>query len=238
MPKEEILRFAQNDKRRDHDKDPMTAIILAGGKNVRMGGRNKAFLKFGEKTFIEHQVEALRSVFDEVIISTNSPEEYSHLNLPIVTDLIPYRGPLGGIYSGLTRASSFFSFVIACDMPFVNIELIKLLKELTLLNPPIPPLLKGGAGGILQSALDYDVVVPRSKKGLEPLHAFYSKNCIEPMRRQIDSGGLKLTDFLSSVKVRVVTTEEMCNIKGVENALRNLNTDADYSTALKAQAPS
>ncbi|MGR3311701.1 MAG: molybdenum cofactor guanylyltransferase, partial [Candidatus Brocadiales bacterium] len=83
----------------------MTAIILAGGKNVRMGGRNKAFLKIGDKSFIEHQIERLQRVFDEVIISARTPEAYSHLNLPIATDIIPDKGPMGGIYSGLTKAA-------------------------------------------------------------------------------------------------------------------------------------
>ncbi len=195
----------------------MTAIILAGGKNVRMGGRNKAFLKIGDKTFIEHQIERLKRVFKEVIISARIPDLYSHLNLPTVTDIIPDKGPLGGIYSGLIKASSFFSFVIACDMPFVNVELIEYLKEQTLVGAGLPR--------------PYDVVVPQSERGLEPLHAFYSKNCIELIRKQLDSDALKIADFLSRVKVRVVTLEEVKHIENVYNALVNLNTEEDYRTA-------
>ncbi len=213
--KEKILRYAQNDKEQGaQSDDSMSAIILAGGKNVRMGGRNKAFLKIGDRTFIEHQIERLKRVFKEVIISARIPDLYSHLNLPIVTDIIPDKGPLGGIYSGLTKASSFFSFVIACDMPFVNLELIKYLKKQT-----------------LQHAHDYDVIVPQSERGPEPLHAFYSKNCIEPIRKKLDSDELQLTDFLSGVKVRVVTLEEVKHIENVYNALVNLNTEEDYRIA-------
>lgn len=195
--------------------DSMTAIILAGGKNVRMGGRNKAFLRIGSKTLIESQIERLQRVFKEVIISARTPEIYSHLNLPVVTDIVPDKGPLGGIYSGLIKASSFFSFVIACDMPFINVELIEFLKKI-----------------VARHAQDYDVVVPQSERGLEPLHAFYSKNCIEPIRKQLDNDALQLTDFLSRVKVRVVTSEEVKHIENVYNALVNLNTQEEYQTAM------
>lgn len=206
---------------RQISNDSMTAIILAGGKNVRMGGRNKAFLKIGGKSFIEHQIERLQRVFKEVIISAKTPEVYSHLNLPIVTDIIPDKGPLGGIYSGLTKATSFFSFVIACDMPFVNIELIEFLKKQTFV----------GATG--RSPLrNYDVVVPQSERGLEPLHAFYSKDCIEPIREQLNSNALKMADFLSSVKARVVTLGEVKHIENIYNALVNLNTQEEYQTVV------
>ncbi len=205
----------------------MTAIILSGGKNVRMGGRNKAFLKIDDKPFIEHQIERLQRVFKEVIISVRPvvncsgagiPEVYSHLNLPTVTDIIPDKGPLGGVYSGLTKAANFFSFVIACDMPFVNIELIEFLKKQTIAGAELPS--------------PYDVVVPQGERGLEPLHAFYSKNCIEPIREQLDSNALKMTDFLSKVKVRVVTLEEVKHIGNIYNALVNLNTQEEYQTAI------
>lgn len=202
-------------------QDSMTAIILAGGKNVRMGGRNKAFLKIGNKSFIELQIERLQRVFNEVIISARTPEAYSHLNLPIVTDIIPDKGPLGGIYSGLTKAASFFPFVIACDMPFVNVELIEFLKQQILVGAGLPR--------------PYDVVVPQSERGLEPLHAFYSKNCIGPIREQLDSNAHKMTDFLSRVKVRVVTLEEVKHIENIYNALVNLNTEEEYRTAMSKE---
>ena len=97
----------------------MTAIILAGGKSQRMGS-NKAFLKYGGKTFIEHQVNSLSKIFGEIIISANDASAYASLNLPIVADVMPEKSPLSGICAGLMRAKSSYAFIIACDMPFIN----------------------------------------------------------------------------------------------------------------------
>ncbi|MGR3309850.1 MAG: molybdenum cofactor guanylyltransferase, partial [Candidatus Brocadiales bacterium] len=82
---------------------------------------------------------------------------------------------------------------------------------------------------------NYDVVVPESERGLEPLHAFYSKNCIEPIREQLDGNALKMTDFLSKVKVRVVTLGEVKHIENIYNALVNLNTQEEYQTAMSSE---
>ena len=108
----------------------MTAVILAGGKSSRMGS-TKHSLNLKAKTFIELQIELLRKMFDEIIISANTPSEYEYLHLPIFKDLYPDKGPLAGIYTGLINSSSFYTFMLACDMPFVELELIKYLKDLT-----------------------------------------------------------------------------------------------------------
>lgn len=184
----------------------MTAIILAGGKSRRMG-RNKAFLKCGDKTVIEHQIDKLGRIFDEIILSANDASIYSALNIPIVPDIVAEKGPLGGICAGLIRSSSFHAFVIACDMPFINEKVILYLKEL----------------------LDnYDVVVPQTSHGLEPMHAFYSKNCIVPMRRCIEEGRLRIVDFFSEVKVRIVNEKELAGLDASTQSLVNLNTPEEY----------
>lgn len=185
----------------------MTAIILAGGKSRRMG-LNKAFLKYGNKTFIEHQITRLNRIFDEIILSANDASIYTHLNLPIVSDVIPERGPLGGICAGLVRSTSFHAFVIACDMPFIHEKIILYLKE----------------------QIDgYDVVVPRTSRGLEPLHAFYSKNCIQPMYRCLNEGRLRIIDFFSEVKVKIVDEQEFKKLDVSTQTLVNLNTPEEYN---------
>jgi molybdopterin-guanine dinucleotide biosynthesis protein A len=185
----------------------VTAIILAGGKSRRMG-LNKAFLKYGNKTFIEHQITRLNRIFDEIILSANDASIYTHLNLPIVSDVIPERGPLGGICAGLVRSTSFHAFVIACDMPFIHEKIILYLKE----------------------QIDgYDVVVPRTSRGLEPLHAFYSKNCIQPMYRCLNEGRLRIIDFFSEVKVKIVDEQEFKKLDVSTQTLVNLNTPEEYN---------
>ncbi|MGR3175702.1 MAG: molybdenum cofactor guanylyltransferase [Candidatus Scalindua sp.] len=184
----------------------MTAVILAGGKSRRMGS-NKAFLKLKGKTFIERQIELLREMFDEIFISANTPSEYKYLNLPVFKDIYPEKGPLGGIYTSLVNSSSFYTFMLACDMPFVESGLIKHLKGFT---------------------KEYDVVVPKSERGLEPLHAFYSKNCIDPIKRELDADNLRIISFFPHVKVKIVELESLTSPDSFKNSIKNLNTRNEY----------
>ncbi len=187
----------------------MTAVILAGGKSSRMGS-NKAFLKLNGKTFIELQIELLRKMFDEIIISANSPSEYEYLNLPILKDLYPDKGPLAGIYTSLINSNSFYTFMLACDMPFVDLKLIKHLQNLI---------------------QEYDVVIPKSKKGLEPLHAFYSTNCIDPIKKELDANNLRIISFLPHVNVKIVELDSLTVSDSFKNSIKNLNTRDEYEVA-------
>ncbi|MEE8190538.1 MAG: molybdenum cofactor guanylyltransferase [Candidatus Scalindua sediminis] len=189
----------------------MNAVILAGGKSSRMGS-NKAFLKLESKTFIEHQIDLLREIFNEIIISANTPSVYKHLNIPIIKDIYPNKGPLGGIHASLINTSSFYTFVLACDMPFVEIDLIKHLKSF----------IKG-----------HDVVVPQINKGLEPLHAFYSKNCIAPVKRALDNNNLRIIDFFPQVNVKVVKLDSLASSDKFKKATKNLNTTEEYNSVKK-----
>ena len=184
----------------------MNAVILVGGKSSRMG-TNKAFLELKGKTFIELQIELLREMFDEIFISANTSSEYEYLNLPIFKDVYPGKGPLGGIYTSLINSSSLHTFMLACDMPFVEPELIKHLKDLT---------------------KEYDVVIPKSEKGLEPLHAFYSKNCIDPIKRSLDENNLRIISFFPHVNVKVVELGSLASSARFKDSIKNLNTMDDY----------
>ena len=184
----------------------MTAIILAGGKSRRMG-LNKAFLKYRDTTFIEHQIKMLRKIFDEIILSANDANTYTSLKLPIVSDIMPEKGPLSGICAGLSRARSSHAFVIACDMPFINEKLILYLKN---------------------QINGYDVVVPQTSRGLEPMHAFYSRNCVQPMLRCLEEGRLRIIDFFSEVKVKIVDEKEFAGLDASLQSLINLNTPDEY----------
>jgi len=180
-------------------------------------GTNKALINFKGKTFLEHQIELLKGLFNEVIISANSPETYKDFNVPIVVDTYHDKGPLGGIYTGLLNSKSYHTFILACDMPFVQINLINKLKSFT----------KDSDKNV------YDVVIPENKGQLEPLHAFYSKACISPIKTQIETGNLKVSDFFSLVKVRKVKFNIAADIKIYKNnPLTNVNT-RDELNALK-----
>lgn len=186
----------------------MTAIILAGGKATRMGCADKAFLRLGREMLIKRQLRLIRKLFKKIIIVTNSPQRYRNLNgVRIVTDLIPNRGPLGGIYSGLQASEDDYNFVLACDMPFINLDLISyMLKKI-----------KG-----------FDIVIPRYNRKFEPLYAVYSRNCIKPIENGLSRKNLKITRFLQYVKVRIISKKEITQFDLNGISFVNINTPNDY----------
>ena len=189
----------------------MTGVILAGGKNKRMG-RNKAFLKINGRTIIDQIVDIFKDIFDEVIIVTNSPLEYLHLNLRIVTDLVPNKGALGGIYTGLFYASFQHIFVSACDMPFLNTEFIQYM---------------------MSKVDNLDVIVPRSDDGLQPLHSIYSKSCLKHIETLITSKNLKVVSFYPRVRVKEISRQEITSFDPQQSLFYNINTSEDLEKVEK-----
>lgn len=102
----------------------ITGVILAGGKSSRMGV-DKSFLKIGNQTIIERILELMQSIFSEVIIITNTQEDYDYLNLPVFEDIYKWKGPLAGIHSALKHSSTEKNFVISCDVPLMSKEMIE-----------------------------------------------------------------------------------------------------------------
>jgi len=195
----------------------MKAIILAGGENRRIG-LNKAFIRLtpAGRTIAENQIKILKELFGEVLIITNSPPLYHHLRVEVIRDIIPGKGPLGGIYTGLSSSESFHNFFLACDMPFPNIKLISYMRD---------------------RLADYDVVVPRTESGYQAVFAFYSKNCLLPIKRQMDSGNLKIVDFFSRAKVRAIEPEELNKFDPGEMSFFNINTQEDLEKARNIALP-
>jgi molybdopterin-guanine dinucleotide biosynthesis protein A len=185
----------------------ITGIILAGGKNLRMG-QNKAFLEVQGERIIDRIKRIFVEIFEEVLLVTNSPADYLNLNLRTVTDLYRGKGSLGGIFTGLFHASFSHAFVVACDMPFIKPALISHLA------------------GLSQG---YDIVIPRTDDGLQPLHAVYSRKCLPFMEDLLRSGNLKILDFFPRVKKREVLTEEIIPFDPQLVSFLNLNTPEDLS---------
>ncbi len=188
----------------------VTGIILAGGKSSRMG-RNKALLDFGGRSIIEHTADLFKSIFPEIILVTNTPDEYVNLGIKIVTDIFPGKGSLGGIYTGLFHSSHDYSFIASCDMPFLRRELIEFLISL-----------KDG----------YDVIVPRLKDGHEPLHAVYSKKCLKQIEMTMNKGDLRIIGFYPEVRIREVSEEELAPFNPEPSSFMNINTPKEYEEAV------
>ncbi|GAJ24953.1 unnamed protein product, partial [marine sediment metagenome] len=167
----------------------LTSIILAGGKNLRLG-RIKALETINSKSLIERAVERVELVSNQILVVTSQGQLTLHDNCKakILVDLYPGKGPLGGIYTGLLASESSHSLVVACDMPFLNIKLLHYMI------------------GLCQ---DFDVVVPRvGEEKLEPLHAIYSKNCLDSMKTLLEQNQLKIDRFFNTVNVRYIERAE------------------------------
>jgi molybdopterin-guanine dinucleotide biosynthesis protein A len=182
-----------------------TGIILAGGKNLRMG-RNKAFIEINGRRIIDRTKDLFLEAFDEVLVVTNSPLEYLDLGLRLVADLIPDKGSLGGIYTGLFHASHPHAFVAACDMPFLNLPLIRHLTQL---------------------AAKFDIVIPKTNDGLQPLHAVYAQTCLPFMEDLLRRDNLKIIDFFPRVNVREVPAGELLPLDPGLKTFLNINTPED-----------
>lgn len=187
----------------------MTSIVLAGGKSLRLG-REKALEEIGGRSLIERVIERLSLLGNEIIVVTSSSDQLPDLGVKRVIDSYPGKGNLVGIYSGLKEVASSHSLVVGCDMPFLNIDLLRYIMEL---SP------------------GFDVVIPRVNEGVEPLHAVYSKNCLAPIEVYLREGRLKIFDLLPELKVRYVDNAEIERFDPRHLSFFNINSEADLERA-------
>jgi molybdopterin-guanine dinucleotide biosynthesis protein A len=169
-------------------------------------GKNKAFIEIDGVPIIQRIYNLFKTLFCEIVIVTNEMKLFQHLEAKIHPDLIPDRGVLGGLYTGIFYSSFPHAFCVACDMPFLKGPVIRYLIE---------------------KIEDYDVVVPRTKDGLQPLHAIYSRNCLDPIRKIIQQKQFKIIDFYSMVKVNIVRENEFRSLDPATESFLNINTPKD-----------
>ena len=190
----------------------ITGVILAGGTSRRMG-RNKALLKIGDTTLIECVYRTLAALFDDIIIVTNTPAEYAFIPCRTVPDIYPGLGSIAGLHAGLFNSTTRLVFIAACDMPFLNPELIRLLCS---------------------SAGESDAVIPLNKEGLrEPLHALYTRTTLPVVQEIIEQGDKSIMILLDRVRTRIVTSEAYSSIAGAENSFRNVNTPEEFREVME-----
>jgi molybdopterin-guanine dinucleotide biosynthesis protein A len=187
------------------NENALTVAIQAGGKSTRMG-RDKSFVPFHGRPMIEVVRDHVSGLGQELIVITNDPDPYAYLGLPIYRDIYPDRGPLGGIHSALVNAKSPYVLMVACDMPWLNRRLLQYLIELR------------------ETA---DIVVPRWEKFPEPLHAVYSKACLEPIEKRIEADDLKIVRFYRDVTVRYIDREEIIRFDVDGRSFTNINRPQD-----------
>lgn len=183
----------------------MTGIILSGGKSSRMG-TNKAFITVDGERLIDRTVRIFSELFSEVMIVTNTPLEYIDLNVQMVTDIIRGKGSLGGIYTGLFFSSFEHSFAAPCDMPFLNKEFIEYM---------------------ISRRDNYDIVVPETADGLQPLHAIYAKRCVPVIRKLLEVDKLKITGFYKGFRLLNIGEKDIRPFDPESRIFLNVNTQED-----------
>ena len=189
----------------------ITGVILAGGKSSRYG-RNKALLEIDGTRLIERVIRIMGSLFQHLILITNTPHEYAYLKLPMHEDMIKDLGPLGGIYTGLATMSDETGFFVACDMPFLNEDLIRYIVEVR---------------------NDFDAVVPKIDWKIEALHALYRKSCLPAIKDLIDSQEHQVVRFFHKVRVRDVGENEIRTFDPRLRSFININSPHELLGAKK-----
>lgn len=190
------------------------AVILAGGKSQRMGF-DKQFLEINEKKLMKIIIDKLAKEFNEIIVVTNKPEEYLDLCDKVLSDEIKGFGPLSGIHVGLKESSSKYSYFLACDMPNINLEYIKFMKNKL-------------------SVADFDVCVARYREWIEPFNAFYSKDIISNIEKQFSDNQRSVFSLIDKLKTLYISENEARKFSPDWGMFCNLNTREDLEKYLES----
>jgi molybdopterin-guanine dinucleotide biosynthesis protein A len=217
-----------------------SAVVLAGGASQRMG-RDKALVEFDGEPLLARVIERVRTLSEDIIIVANDAEAFARFGVPVIPDVYPGKGSLGGIFSGLRAAREPYALAVACDMPFLNLPLLHYLISLA---PPFDV--------VIPRAQDPSGKVPRSTRGdkpegskksrpidspiakesnLHPMHAVYSKRCLQAMERRLLADDLRLISFHPDVRVRIVEPSEVEQFDPQRLSFFNANTPEDLATA-------
>jgi len=192
----------------------ISGVVLAGGQSRRMG-KDKRVLEWEGTNFLDKVCFTIGDLFDEVILVT-ATEDYpcGHLPVRLVTDAIPQKGSLGGLFTGIKEATHSSVFVVACDMPFLNSLVISRLCALP----------------------DSDVLMVKLSTGYQPLHGRYSKRCSFIMEQMIHDGNLQIQSLVKepSLSVQIVGESLFEDIDPHGYSFLNINTPSDYEFARKA----
>ena len=186
-------------------REPLAAIILAGGRSRRMR-REKSLLPLCGHTLIEAVIAQLRPRFATILISAGSRDKFAFLGLPVVKDDAPGQGPLPAILSALRASPCRSNFIMACDIPYIDIPFLET---------------------ILALAPAYEIVVPRYGDGkFEPLFAAYDRSVIPAIEKQVAGGNFRISSLFQACRTQFVAMDG-------QRWFRNLNTLEEYHEYLK-----
>ena len=199
-------------------REPLSGAVLVGGRSSRMGA-DKAFMTLdGNTPLVRGAVDALAAVCDDVLLVGGDPSRFVRLDLPArwTPDAIPGEGPLAGILGALFASEHEACLVVACDMPYLNPELLEAMAE-------VPR--------------DYEILAYPRAEGYEPMLAIYTRSCIPAIERMLYEGSLRAHDLLRVMRVRLVPERIVARFDPEGTATVNLNTPQDVARAMEATAP-
>jgi len=189
--------------------DPLqeiTGVILAGGRSSRFGS-NKALALWRNKFLIQHVSDVLASVFNDILLSTNSPDQYIFLKLPAVIDRYHNLGPLAGIHAALHHSRKPWIFAVGCDMPLITPELVTCLCS--------------------YAKDKFEAVIPWLESGPEPLCGLYHKTALAVIEQQLANGKAQMQELLKKLSVKKVKEAELQTVTGRILAFSNINQARD-----------
>jgi molybdopterin-guanine dinucleotide biosynthesis protein A len=190
---------------------PCSGVILAGGLSTRYGGENKAFLRVGGMRILDRLFSVYSELFDEIILVTNSPQDFLEWNALIVTDILPVRSSLTGIHTGLFYARNPFAFFSACDTPFLKKEVVAAVLD--------------------NLETEIDLVIPQTSAGLEPLCAAYSQRCLKPAEEHIRQNKFKVQMALSGRRIKMIPEAVLRERDPELQSFFNINCPEDLERA-------
>jgi molybdopterin-guanine dinucleotide biosynthesis protein A len=193
-----------------HGASPdVAAFILAGGKSTRMG-TDKAFVTLNGRTLLARLLEVVRSVTTDVCIVGDTAKFSAFA--PVVEDVFPGCGPLGGIHAALRVSKAELNLILAVDVPFVSFALLQFLMAHAR---------NSGAS----------VTVPRINQGWQPLCAIYRREFADAAETALRAGRYRIDALFDQVQVQVIAEEALEAAGFSSNIFRNLNTKEDLEAA-------
>jgi molybdopterin-guanine dinucleotide biosynthesis protein A len=194
------------------DKSQLAAFVLAGGKSSRMG-RDKAALLLNGRTLLQHALATLREITSNVSI-LGSPQTYGDQGAPVIADIVPECGPLGGIHAALTQTKADFNLIIAVDTPFLSVDFLKFLS----------------ARAVASRAV---VTTPEIAGYTQPLCAVYSRQFLPIAAQALKSGNYKIVPLFPADGTLKIPDSEMAQFAFTPEMFDNLNTPEDMERALR-----
>ena len=169
-------------------------------------GQDKGLLTIAGQPLVQLAVNLLKGLTDQVFILGPSAR-YGSLDVPVLPDKVPSRGPLSAIYTALDSSETALNLLLACDMPLMQPDFLKLLVE---------------------RAHQVDAVLMRFEDGsLEPLCAVYDRSCLPAVKANYEKQRFKLSDLLAELKVATITERDLQHLGLDKKIFTNLNTPSD-----------